>query len=599
MKISSTFKQALFLGCLLSFTTACDNSQSKKTEEPTPITKNDNNNSPELKIHERGEPDGMNPLVTNHANSEYIQNNLFQKLLRYNLTDLKLIPQLAVSLPEVTVLEQGEFAGGMSLTYEIHPEATWDNGTPITADDYVFTIKAIKNPSVNAASLRPYVQFIEKIEIDPTNPKKFTIFSKERYFLAEEASGNVTFIIPEYHYDPEGIMRQFAIEQLNDENVTKDNASISRFAEQFNAPAFNREAAQVIGSGAYQLKEWTTGERIVLEHKKDWWGDKVKGNKMLEAHPPKITYRVFKDWTAAITNAKDGQVDVMRSIPPTEFVRLRDDSKFSGKFDLSTPDQFVYSYIAFNTKRPQLSDKRVRRAIAHLVNKEDYITSIMEDMAKPTATPIHPTKDYYNKELKNIAYDIEKAKSLLADAGWKDTDGDNILDKKVGGKKVDFKLDYRYDQGNVVRKSMGLLLQNEAKRVGIQIDLMPMDFTNMLEKADNGDFDLITAAWVNTPGLDDLKQIWHSDAALQGGGNRAGYSSPKLDKIIDQIRVTLDKDERRKLYQEAQAIIYEDQPYIFLFAPSERIAIHNRFEGTETSPARPGYNEARFKLRNK
>ena len=118
-------------------------------------------------IHELDDPDGMNPLTSNAANSEYIQNNIFQKLLVYDPVSLELTPQLAVSRPVIEAIEEGPYAGGMSLRFEIDARAKWDNGTPITANDYVFTIKAIKNPKVNSAQLKPYLDFVDDIVIDP------------------------------------------------------------------------------------------------------------------------------------------------------------------------------------------------------------------------------------------------------------------------------------------------------------------------------------------------------------------------------------------------------------------------------------------------
>ena len=187
----------------------------------------------------------------------------------------------------------------------------------------------------------------------------------------------------------------------------------------------------------------------------------------------------------------------------------------------------------------------------------------------------------------------------MTEAGWKDSDGDNILDKMIGGKKVEMRLEYKYTQGHPIRKPMGIILKDEAARVGVEITLAPTDFPSLLQDADNREFELVALAWVNTPGLDDMKQVWHSEAAVEGGDNRVGFGTPESDKIIDEIRETLDTEKRNTLYERLQEIIYEEQPYIFLFATSERIAIHNRFEGTETSPARPGYIEARFKLRKK
>lgn len=600
MKISQIWRHIGLVIGLLSLLIACDSGTPANEEPSANSTENTNTNRAELVIHEIDDPDGMNPIISNAANALYMHNNLFSKLLVYDLQTLKLTPQLAVALPEIKVLEEGPYAGGMSLTYEIHPEARWDNGEPITAADYVFTIKAIKNPKVNSAQLRPYFDFLNTIEIDSENDRKFTVYSKERYFRAEESSGQETFVLPEYHYDPEGLMRNFTIEQLSDpanQEALMRDPTIARFAQAFNAPEFNRQPEMVVGSGPYKLTEWSVRQRIVLERKKDWWGDKIEGRATLEAFPPKIIYRVISDMTAAISNAKDGQVDVIRTIPPTKYIELKEDPKFSSNFDLSTPDQFAYHYIGFNLKRPQFKDKRVRRAIAHLIDRDEMIGAIFEGMAIKTNGPINPTKPYYNKDLQDIEYNPEKAAELLKEAGWKDSDKDNILDKMIDGKKVDFSVEFKYNQGNTVRKNIGKILKDEAARVGIKVTLTPVEFAKLLSDADERQFDMVALAWVKTPGLDDMKQVWHSEADRQGGSNRVGFGTAESDQLIDQIRVTLDKEKQKELYLKVQEIIYEEQPYVFLFVPAERIAINNRFDGTEVSPQRPGYREASFKLR--
>lgn len=599
MKISQTLKHLGLAIGLLSVLTAC-NGDTPTDPDPSVNQTETNNTRSELVIHEIDDPDGMNPVVSNAANSLYIHNNMFSKLLVYDLQTLKLTPQLAKTLPEIKVLEEGPYAGGMSLTYEIHAEAKWENGDPITAADYVFTIKAIKNPKVNSAQLRPYFDFLDAIEVDSENDRKFTIYSKQRYFRAEESSGQEAFVLPEYHYDPEGLMQSFTIEQLSDpanQDELMRNPTISRFAEAFNSAEYSRDPAMVVGSGPYKFVEWSERQRIVLERKTDWWGDKIEGRQTLEAFPPKIIYRVISDMNAAITNAKDGQIDVIRTIPPTKYIELKEDPNFSSNFDLSTPDQFAYHYIGFNLKRPQFKDKRVRRAIAHLIDRDEMIGAIFEGMAIKTNGPINPTKPYYNENLKDIEYNPELAAQLLKEAGWKDSDGDNILDKMVDGKKEDMKVEFKYNQGNTVRKNIGQILMDEAARVGIEVTLTPVEFAKLLTDADKREFDMVALAWVKTPGLDDMKQVWHSEADRQGGSNRVGFGTPESDQLIDEIRVTLDKEKQRALYLRVQEIIYEEQPYVFLFVPAERIAINNRFDGTEVSPQRPGYRDASFKLR--
>lgn len=561
--------------------------------EPTTQGVGKKGTDPNLVIHNLGDPDKLNPLTSSSADASYIQQQIYSALLEYDPSTLQLVPQAAVARAEVKEIAEGEFAGGMSLTFEIRPEATWDNGSPITAEDVAFTIKAVKNPKVNAASLRPYIEFVDKLEIDPSNPKKFTVFSKERYFLAESSVGGLS-ILPEYVYDPDKIMRKFTVDQLdNPKNLDalSVNPDIKRFADFFNDGKFEREPSGIIGSGPYTFKEWKLSEYIILERKKDWWGDKVKDAPMMKAYPPKIVYKIVSDPTPALVQLTNEELDVMVGIKPESFVELKQDKEFNRVFELSTPDQFSYLYLGFNTKDPKFADKRVRRAFAHLVNREDIITSLYQDLAIPTNGPINPKKSYYASDLPLIDFDPAKAKALLEEAGWKDTDGNGIIDKMINGKKVEMKVVYKFNQGNPIRKNIGLLLQEEAKRVGIEVTPMPREWTVYLEDTKRRDFDIMSLAWVQGPSLDDLKQIWHTSSDSPDGSNRVGFGNETSDKIIDEIRVTLDEKRRDSLYHKIQEIIYDEQPYVFICVPSERISIHRRFEaeGRKTTSLRPGY----------
>ena len=552
-----------------------------------------------VRIWEISDPYGLNPLTSYSASAKYMMDNIFCTLLDYDPQTIKLRPQLAVALPLVKELEEGEYAGGMSLTYEIHPKARWDDGKPVTAQDYIFTIKAMKNPKVYAGVLRQYYEFIDKIETDAENPKKFTIYSKEIYFLAETASGTL-HVLPQHIYDEDGLMNKFSIQELNDldnQEGLLDNEDILEFATRFNSKKFEQET--VVGCGPYALEDWISNDKIILTRKKKWWGDRVKKQAALVAYPDKIEHVIIPDPNNAIIELKAGNLDVARSLSPVNYMELKEDSEFTKQYELHTPDQFAYYYIGFNTKDPRLADKRVRRAFAHLVSVDWIIDSMYYDLASPVSGPIHPSKDYCNKDLSKIVFSLDKAKELLKEAGWKDTDNDGVLDKIIDGEKQSFEFTFQYNQGNLVRKSIGLELQKVAKEVGIKIELQAFEWTIFLDNVKKREFDLLCLAWVQSPDLDDMRQIWHTESDTPDGSNRVGFGNAKSDKIIDKIRVTLDPEKRKELYLKIQEIIYEEQPYIFLFIPKGRIAISKRFEHAGTSALRPGYNVRSFKLRKK
>ncbi len=133
----------------------------------------------------------------------------------------------------------------------------------------LFTLKAILNPKTNCQPLKPYFDWLYDVVVDSTNPKKFTVYSKEKYFKIEETASG--YILPEYVYDPNQVMRKFAIQDLNTDekrNKLKENADIQAFANEFNSEKHMREKGGIVGAGPYEFEKWVTGQEIVLKKKK-------------------------------------------------------------------------------------------------------------------------------------------------------------------------------------------------------------------------------------------------------------------------------------------------------------------------------------------
>ncbi len=596
----NAIKIAKYLGIALigsSLLTACNIGGKGNDKPETPKINSKKADDPNVIVWLLGEPERLNPITSTSAHSRIILNSIFSRLLEYDPKSLQLVAQAAVKRPEIKELNDGEFKGGMSLTFEISKEAVWDDGKPVTAYDYLFTIKAIKNPQVNSGHMRPYFDFMKDIVVDEANNKKFTIYSTERYFLAEECAGDL-HILPEHIYDAEGLMKKFTIKDLSGSKYSElaDNADINRFAEQFNDPKFSRQT--VVGCGSYKFKEWASGQHIKLERKKVWWGDKIKDNPMLKAFPPQITYKVVSDEGTAITMAQEEGLDVLSINKPRKFIELKEDDNFQKLYDISTPETFSSVYLGINTKNEKFTDKRVRRAIAHLVNKDDIISSLYSELAIKCNSPINPRKPYYNNDLKEVKYDVEAAKKLLAEAGWTDSDKNGIVDKTVGGKKIELLIKFKYNEGNETRKNIGLLFQEASKKAGIKVELEVREWGSYLSDIKARNYDVVCGGWNNTsPSLDDLKQLWHTSSDTPDGSNRTGFGNAASDKIIDEIRTTFDEKKRNELYKKIQEIIHDEMPCVFICVPSACLVIHKRFKNTETSVLNPGYRVENFDLK--
>lgn len=544
------------------------------------------------------EPDHLNPLITINTYAGIVNSLLFSNLLAFDPQSLELEPQLAKAPAEITQIEEGPYTGGVAYTFEIFEEAAWDDGAPVTAHDVAFTLKALFNPLVNSGPIRSYLEFVRDIRIDPENPRRFTVLTDRPYIIAEAAISN-TVVLPRRTYDPEDLLSNYALSQFTDPAEAAQlaqDADIQRFAELFNSPAYARDPGKISGSGAYRLETWETSQRIVLTRKKDWWADGLAGDdRLLDARPDKIVFRIVPEQVTALAALKDESLDAGSQLDTKDFIDLQQNEAFTRRFNLHSPPTLTYYYIGINTRDPKLTDQRVRRALAHLVDVDELIRSLYNGLAERTVGPFHPAKSYYHDSLPLIDFDLARARELLAEAGWQDSNGNGIVDKEIDGERTELKLRYLASAGSQFAQNLALLLQDNFRKAGIELTVDSKEYSVLIDDLKRRDFDLFGSGWGQSPVVDDPKQIWHTDSDTPDGANRVGFGDAESDALIEEIRVTLDPAQRAQLYRRFQEIVYEEQPYIFLFTPQERIVISKRF-AAEPSVLRPGFFVNEFDL---
>ena len=546
------------------------------------------------------EPEKLNPLISEDGNTVQVTGNIFMTLLDFDAKTLELVPFLAKNRPTITVIDTGVNKGGVLYTYQIRDGAVWDNGSPVTASDYIFTVKAVMNKLSGANNFRSGLDFIRDITIDAKNPKKFTIIADKAYILSETNSGTLP-VLPEYIYDAGGLLKKYSIQELS--KTLKDTASVkgelAQFATQFQSPKFSRDTAGVSGCNAYALDEWIDGQKLVLKKKKNWWGDKTSQKiPILTNLPDKIIFKPVKDEVAALSLLKNQELDVASKISPKAFLELQKNDSTKENYTFLNPPAFSIAYIGINTKDPKLSDKRVRRALTYLADPPTYITKIMSGFAEPCAGPFVPQRPYYNKNVDAVTTNLERAKILLADAGWINTNGDSTVDKDIAGKKTELVLRYVYASQNALAKNIGVLFQENAKKAGVGIILQGLDDKVVKENLKKRDFDLFLSSAGFSPSLDDPKEMWSTSSNTPDGANRFQFGDANSEALIQQIRAELNPEKRNQLYAEFQKLIGDEAPAIFLFEPKERLLIHKRFVA-ETTAKRPGYVLGLFRLATK
>ena len=544
-----------------------------------------------VRVRIPADPTRLNPMLSRSGYASQIENNIFMYLLDHDPETLDFVPMLAKDHPGE---EEGEVIDGRktrAFTFEIREEAEWPDGRSVVADDYIFTLKAALNPQVPASSWRGFLQHLRKVETDPDNKRKFTVMVDADYLHGIEVAAGFP-IYPEHIYDPRGLMRHLELEQLfnyeEDSLDEREENALASFAELFTSATYSSEV--VMGAGPYKLVNFESGQRITLERKEDWWGEEI-----FRPGPSRIHYLIIPDEAVTLSGLKDGSIDIASELPPRYFRELKNDDNYADRFDFHTPPLYQIYYFALNNQDPILNEKKVRRALAHMIDLDFVIDEIMGGFAVPAPTVLHPDKEEFNSSLQPIEYSIPKADSLLTLAGWSDSDGDGIRDRETDSGHEDLQLTIDVSSGEV-GQNLALLLKETGERAGVDFNIRTREFRLIREDMMNRDYQMTPLVLRQSPSLPDLKQNWHTDTRAPAGNNLSLYSNPVADSLMARIRMEENPETLKALYREVQEIIYEDQAVIMLVAPTERVVVNSQLQ-LITSAKRPGYFEAMAQLR--
>lgn len=549
-----------------------------------------------VRIRESVDASTLNPISARGELSGYLCMKLFQSLLSIDYKTLEIVPLLAEHRPLIQNLPLGK----VKMHYKIREQANWDNGSPITADDVAFSLKILKNPYSSNIGSGSFYEAIEDIQYQ-SGSKELDIIFSESYILNEIASGDFA-ILPAHNYDTNHYLSDFTVRELHDPNTAfspDEILQLSNFDEEFNSADFQRNKNFIHGSGAYELKEWITAQEIILTKKAHWWADGLDSvNTLFENNADKLVYKIISDNSSAILALKNRELDVMRAIPTADFKKLKQDEHFLQYFNLYSPDQSAYQYIGINHNNELLKNKQIRRALRSAIDVDKIINMVSKGYANRIVSPIPLSSAHYNDTLAAFNFNPAKTKEILQSLDWKDSDRNGILDKQINGEMMELEFDYIYNTDSDFRKYIAIILQEDFRKLGIKLHLFPMEWNNYLDRIRNHQFDLYYGARIMSPVPRDHKAAFHT-ASIAGGGNYVAFSNPTADSLIDQIRTELNNGERILLNWQFQELINEEIPYIFLFAPKERIAISKKYSNVYISSLRPGYWEPAFELKSK
>ncbi len=536
-----------------------------------------------LNIRLKKDPNKLNPVFNPSASSREVFQYIFVPLADYHPESLELYPILIEKIPEAQILSEAPYTGDLAFDISIKEDAVWSDGTAITAADYAFTVKAVKLPTTNARAWRSLFKYIKNVIPDANNPKKLRVIMDKDHMLAKEIALTL-YILPKHIYD-----KTSALDNMpNDISFASDykaDANVVQFSEAFNSTSTLRDT--LIGAGPYTLESWTTNQSIVLQKQENYWGKNHADNPFLQAGANSMVFKIIPDENTAVTAFKGGELDVLPIGNAGLFDDLQKDENYKNKAAFLTPSLIRYYYIALNNIDEKLEDKRVRRAVAHLFDMETIISTIEYGYGDRTIGHFNPAKTYYNKDLKPIPFDISKAKQLLTEAGWEDSNGNGIVDKRINGKQVEMDLEILIT-GSQLSENISLLTQEAAKKAGVNLSITrkKMALINS-ENIGPKKYNLIALVISQDAAPDDPYTRWHSDN-INAGRNYYSYSNPAADKLMEDIRVEKNEAKRNALYMQLQEVMYEDQPVIWLYCPRQKIIVDADLEAKQTSK-RPGY----------
>jgi peptide/nickel transport system substrate-binding protein len=484
-----------------------------------------------------GDASNLIPMLASDSASHEIGAYLFDGLLSYDKTLSHLEPRLAESW-EVS-------EDGTVITFRLRKGLKWSDGDDFDVRDVKFAFDTIRDPDTLTSYAEDYKQ-VSTFEV--LDDFTFRVTYDKPFAPALASWGNM-MVLPSHLLEGKDI---------NESELARKPVSL----------------------GSYTLEEWTNNTRLSLRANHDYY----RGRPYIE----RVIYRVIPDQATQFLELKSGGLDSM-GLTPLQYRRQTASRQFKEEFAKYRYVSGGYTYLGYNLDNPLFADVRVRRALTHAIDKQEIVDTVLLGLGSIAETPYRPGTDWINQKLVDeplYPYDPDKARALFAEAGWKDTNGDGILDKD--GKRFRFRI--LTNQGNDLRLKTATVIQRRLQEVGVEVEVRVIEWSAFLNDfVDKRNFEALVLGW--SLSLDpDQYDIWHSTKTDHKQFNFVGFRNEEVDGLLEKGRRIFDTAERKAIYDRVQEIIAEEQPYTFLYVPDALPVVNARFHGIEEAPAGISWN---------
>jgi len=479
-----------------------------------------------------GDATNLIPFLASDSTSHGIAGMVYSGLVKYD-KDLRIIGDLASSW-DIS-------RDGLVITFYLRKNVKWHDGHPLTAADVLFTYQVTIDPKTPTAYSGDFLK-VKKAEV--INDYTFRATYDKPFAPALMSWSSA--ILPRH--------------LLEGKDITK--SLLTRHP---------------VGTGPYIFKEWVPGQKIVLVSNPNYF----EGRPYIDGY----IMRIIPDMATMFLELRARGIDRM-GLTPLQFTRQTENNLFKKNFNKYRYLSFSYTYLGYNLKKPLFADKRVRQAISYMINREEIIQGVLLGLGQIATGPYKPGTWAYNDRVKTYPYDPQRARGLLAAAGWKDTNGDGILDKD--GKTFTFEI--ITNQGNDVRSKCAEIIQRRLAESGIIVKIRIIEWAAFVNDFINKrKFDATLLGW-SIPFDPDIYDVWHSSKTAPEELNFVSYKNKEVDELLDKGRSTFDQDARKRYYNRIQEILADEQPYTFLYFPDALPIVDARIRGVEPAPLGIGHN---------
>lgn len=474
-----------------------------------------------------GEPATLNAVLQSTLPEQQVLQYVSRNLLDFD-SRMNLVPGLAESY-EVS-------SSGREFRFAIRSDAVWEDGTPVTAADAVFTIRSITDPTIPSPVFKPVFEELESVE----KLDRRTFLVKFRSPYAYRAMSFVLPLLPE-----------------------------RRFAGRRFLKAPNNRAP--LSDGPYRIVGWKTQESIELERNPRYFGPR--------GHFDRVVFRIVPEEPVAYRALVAGDLDETR-IDASFKQRALSDPAARACCRLVEYYDLDYNYIALNNRSPFFSDTRVRRAVTMLLDRASIVRSLFQGSARIISGPWAPDSPAYDATIEPLPFDPTGAARLLEEAGWRDSNGNGTRDRE--GKEFEFEL--LVSTGATIGRQIDETLAGQLARAGILAHVRSMEWAAFIERIDAGNFEAASLAWSASDPNPDPYPYWHSSQWPPKGFNSGFYENGQADRLMEEARVELDRGKRLAIYHRLHRLFRDEAPAVFVTNASQKYLFSLRVRGVVASP---------------